>query len=215
MFDKEITLSDRMQKKTYPVKPTYHTVVLSDSKMRELSNDAKHGSITLDELVRRNKNTILNAQLRHWNKEIQEIDAYNERIEEVEKRDSLYLFLYVADTNVPNLHGVYIGENTFTMDLRKLVPSLFLRPCSQHGWIVRGRQDEYDFNANISCVVRISVDVAKEILGGGKLLTQENFFPNDKIDEGYKILLERQEDSRLETKHSELLPPNMITDFGA
>ena len=56
--------------------------------------------------------------------------------------------------------------------------------------------------------------MAKEMLGDGKLLTQENFFPDETIDQGYRILLERQENSRAESKYTKLLPPDMITDFG-
>ena len=72
----------------------------------------------------------------------------------------------------------------------------------------------YDFNANVSCVVRVSVDLAKKMLGSGTLLSQDNFFPDETIDQGYNILLERQKDSRLPSKYDKLLPPGMIADFG-
>ena len=107
-----------------------------------------------------------------------------------------------------------MGEETYTVDLRKALPSNFLRPCSQHGWVVRGKNENYDFDTNISCIIRINIDLAKEMLGSGKLLSQENFFPDETIDQGYNILLERQKDSRLGSKYNKLLPPGMITDFG-
>ena len=73
---------------------------------------------------------------------------------------------------------------------------------------------DYDFNEDIACVIRVSVDLAREMLGSGTLLTQENFFPDESIDQGYNILLQRQIDSRLKTKFNKVIPKDMITDFG-
>ena len=213
-FDKGIFLSDEMKKINHPEAPQLATIELESVRLKQLEEDASHGTITFEELVTRNKKARFERELRQWQEKCQSVAQYNKELENLEKRDSLYLFLYVADTNVSNLHGVYIGEHTFTMDLRKLLPSQFLRPCSQHGWIVRGKSVDYDFNTNIACVVRVGVGMAKEMLGDGKLLTQENFFPDETIDQGYRILLERQENSRAESKYTKLLPPDMITDFG-
>lgn len=212
-FDTGIILSDEMKRKDYPEEPRLDAVELDRERLQELEDDASHGTITLEELIKRNKRAKLKGEFRKWQAECQKVDQYNTELENLEKRDSLYLFLYVADTNVSNLHGVYIGEHTFTMDLRKVLPSQFLRPCSQHGWIVKGKQEDYDFNANISCVIRVGVNLAKEMLGEGSLLTQENFFPDKTVDQGYRILLERQENSGSETKYEKLLPPDMITVF--
>jgi hypothetical protein len=212
-FDTGIILSDEMKRKDYPEEPRLDTVELDRERLQELEDDASHGTITLEELIKRNKRAKLKGEFRKWQAECQKVDQYNTELVNLEKRDSLYLFLYVADTNVSNLHGVYIGEHTFTMDLRKVLPSQFLRPCSQHGWIVKGKQEDYDFNANISCVIRVGVNLAKEMLGEGSLLTQENFFPDKTVDQGYRILLERQENSGSETKYEKLLPPDMITVF--
>ena len=106
-----------------------------------------------------------------------------------------------------------MGEETYTIDLRKALPSTFLRPCSQHGWIVRGKETDYDFDKKISCVVRVNVDLAAQMLGTGTLLSQENFFPNSEIDQGYNILLERQIGSNVKSKYKKILPENMITVF--
>ena len=61
--------------------------------------------------------------------------------------------------------------------------------------------------------MQISVSLVKKMLGNGALLSQENFFPNENIDQGYRILLMRQESSRLESDNPKILPENMITDF--
>ena len=113
----------------------------------------------------------------------------------------MYLFLYVTETEVSNFCGIYFGENTYTMDLRKILPSTFLRPSSQHGWIVRGKQEEYDFNNNIACVIKIDIELADAMLGNGCLLQIDNFFPSETRDKGYEVLLCRQEGTKLTNKN--------------
>lgn len=211
---KYITGSEYMQKKPIPEEPTFASTILDDDKLRDLQEHAKHTVVSYDELVRRNRVKRFKADHRRWETACAEIKQFNDSIDSIENTDHLFLFLYVADTNVSSFHGVYMGEETYTIDLRKALPSNFLRPCSQHGWVVRGKSADYDFNANISCVIRVSVDLAKEMLGSGTLLSQDNFFPDETIDQGYNILLERQKESRLPSKYDKLLPPGMIADFG-
>ena len=93
------------------------------------------------------------------------------------------------------------------------LPSTFLRPCSQHGWIVKGKDRNYDFNKNIVCVIRLSVDLVNKMLGNGCLLSQDNFFPKASIDQGYRVLLERQTNSGLDSKFPKVFPEGMIVDF--
>lgn len=210
-----IALSNEMKEKDYPQAPTLETIELDIEHIEKLQEHAKRGPIGIEELVRRNKNARLKARYREWERMCRNIHQHNEKIRQMENANHLYLFLYVAETNTSNLHGVYLGEKCYTIDLRKALPSTFLRPCSQHGWIVKGKNEGYDFNSNIACVIQVNIALAKEMLGGGTLLSQENFFPDETIDQGYHILLERQKDSRLKSKFPKLLPPKMITDFGA
>ena len=49
-----------------------------------------------------------------------------------------YIFLYFADTSVPEVNGLYLGKDAYTVDLRKALPPKFLRPISQHGWVGYG-----------------------------------------------------------------------------
>lgn len=209
-----IIKSDDMRKKPYPVEPKIESTMLDDNKIKELQEHAEHTTITFEELEQRNIKRVFEGKHRAWEREYKKVLEHNHDIDAIENTDHLFVFLYVADTNVPNLHGVYMGEKTYTIDLRKSLPSTFLRPCSQHGWVVRGKSEDYCFNNNISCVIRISVVLAREMLGLGTLLAQENFFPDETIDQGYNILLERQRGSRLKSKYEKLMPPGMITDFG-
>lgn len=121
----------------------------------------------------------------------------------------LYVYLYLADTNCASVHGVYLGENTYTVDLRKALPSYFLRPASQHGWVVCGKDIEQskDYAENVLCIIEVKVGDADGWLGRGGLLTAENFFPDFNIDDGYKVLLTRQKRSGVYRKNSKLILP--------
>ena len=212
--DAPIKWNDNVAHKPFPLEPTMATISLPNERIEELREDASHCTVSLDELIQRNKLRLFAKVHGRWEKDCAEVEDYNQQIEAREKTDHLYLFLYVAETNGSYLNGVYLGENCYTTDLRKALPSTFLRPCAQHGWIVKGKNEDYQFNQNIACVVRVSVALADKMLGRGTLLSQENFFPDETIDQGYKILLERQEGSRLASRFAKLLPAGMITDFG-
>ena len=122
---------------------------------------------------------------------------------------SLYIYLYLADTNCASVHGLYLGEDTYTVDLRKALPSYFLRPASQHGWVVCGSDIEHskDYAGNVLCVIEAKVGDADGWLGTGELLTPENFFPNYNIDDGYKVLLTKQKRSGVYKQNSKLIFP--------
>ena len=186
-----IIKSDQMNKKDFPIEPTFESIVLDNAKLDELREHAKLAPISFDELVKRNKTRVFERNHRSWANACKLVSEYNIQIENMEKIDHLFLFLYVADTNASNFRGVYMGGDTYTIDLRKALPSNFLRLCSQHGWVVRGKDNNYDFNSGFSCVIRINIELAKEMLGSGALLSQDNFFPDETIDQGYNILLER------------------------
>ena len=84
--------------------------------------------------------------------------------------------MYLADTNGPVVRGMYIGENTYTVDLRKALPSCFSRPSAQHGWIVRPKdRTTYSFDTSVVCVAKISVSDAAKWLGDGDLLPFSQF----------------------------------------
>ena len=128
----------------------------------------------------------------------------------------MYIYLYLADTNCPSINGVYIGEDAYTVDLRKTLPSYFLRPTSQHGWIVRNKNASAnsDYGENVLCVISMKVCDVADWLGDGLLLTQDNFFPDYNIDDGYKVLLSRQERSGIYKQgSSKILPQGTIQNY--
>lgn len=130
--------------------------------------------------------------------------------------NNLYIYLYVADTNRAAVRGMFIGEDTYTVDLRKALPSTFQRPASQHGWIVRKKNDlqsDCNYNDNVVGVIEVKVKCAKTWLGNGFLLSEENFFPHYKIDQGYDVLLQRQYRSGLFSTHKKILPMKTICNY--
>lgn len=128
--------------------------------------------------------------------------------------EKLYIYLYLADTNGACVRGMYIGEDTYTVDLRKALPSTFSRPAAQHGWIVRKHdRKECNYDDRVIGVIEIDVDDAAKWLGEGELLSQENFFPDYTRDQGYMVLLSRQLRSGVPSSLSKILPVNTICNY--
>lgn len=88
------------------------------------------------------------------------------------------------------------------LDLRKEIPSYYLRPHSQHGMLIRckpkGKSGNM-FNLIIG-IMRINLEDALNWLGKGEMLTTENLFPSPIYDKGLMELLG--------AKNSELVFPN-------
>lgn len=138
----------------------------------------------------------------------------NHYIKRVGADEKLYVYLYLADTNGACIRGMYIGEDTYTVDLRKALPSTFSRPAAQHGWIVRNHhREECNYDDRVIGVLEIDVDAAAKWLGEGELLSQENFFPDYSHDQGYKVLLWRQKRSGVPSKWTPILPVNTICNY--
>lgn len=90
------------------------------------------------------------------------------------KSGNQYLLLYVAQTRSTEVHGMYLGQDEITMDLRRLFSSVFLRPSAQHGWAVRKIDGRASFNENVACVIELDVHLAKQLLGDGQLTGMDN-----------------------------------------
>ena len=130
------------------------------------------------------------------------------------KDEKLYIYLYLADTNGACVRGMYIGEDTYTVDLRKALPSTFSRPASQHGWIVRKHiREECNYNDRVIGVIEVNVDDASKWLGEGELLSQDNFFPDYSRDQGYNVLLWRQKRSGVPSKWKKIIPVHTICNY--
>lgn len=116
--------------------------------------------------------------------------------------DMLYqyiLLIAIPDERVNNRDGIEIMDNVITVDLRKALPSMFLRPHAQHGLVLRNRGKDgnnvtfYDVSNRVIGILKIRIDRTDEWLGNGQLLTQENLFPSPGYDYGYDLLLSRND----------------------
>lgn len=109
------------------------------------------------------------------------------------------LLIAVPDERVNNGDGIEIMDNMIVVDLRKALPSMFLRPHAQHGLVLRNRGKDcnkaafYDVSNNVIGILKIRIDRTDKWLGNGQLLTQNNLFPSPGYDYGYDLLLSRDD----------------------
>ena len=108
-----------------------------------------------------------------------------------EKTDS-FIFLLASDAIMPSTKqdGVYRGPCTSLVDLRKAVPSYFLRPHAQHAYMLR-KNDEHpsDYSDLIVGIARIPTDIGIKWLGNNEFLSVRSLFPAPYFDSGYAKLL--------------------------
>lgn len=108
-----------------------------------------------------------------------------------------YMILIASDYHQNVNQGVSITDDMITIDLRTALPSTFLRPHAQHGWVIRKvthkPDDNYDLSKNVVAIVRLRIDHVNEWLGSGDLLSVNNLFPAPAFDQGYDVLLERSD----------------------
>lgn len=112
--------------------------------------------------------------------------------------EKLYQYIILLAANyVEGEQGITITEDLITIDLRSALPSTFLRPHAQHGWVIRKNthspEDTYDLAENIVGILRIRIDYANKWIGNGNLLSLENLFPSPAYDQGYDVLLCRSD----------------------
>lgn len=107
------------------------------------------------------------------------------------------LLLAIPGDNERINNGIYSSNDYYEIDLRQALPSTYLRPHAQHGLVVRKRPhdgdsvEKYDLATNIVGIIKIRIDRAKQWMGNGELLSQNNLFPPPAFDNGYDVLLSR------------------------
>ena len=108
-----------------------------------------------------------------------------------------YVILYSVSRiiNFPNDYDV--PKDIYAIDLRDILPSIYLRPHAQHGWIIRNGKipmcDDVGMAENVIGILKIGVGNAKRWLGNGSLQTMSNLFPSPLADQGYDIFLSRDD----------------------
>ena len=104
-----------------------------------------------------------------------------------------YIILMATDATKETDHfGVYKGERTTLVDLRKALPSYFLRPHAQHAYMLR-KNEPYptDYSDLIVGVAKIPTLLGLKWLGNNDFLTVSSLFPASYFDSGYEIMLKR------------------------
>lgn len=107
------------------------------------------------------------------------------------------LMVCVPEIKSPMENGLYRGDGFELIDLRRSLPSIFLRPHAQHAYVLRRRGPDdnnpnyYDVASQLIGIAKIRLDYIAKWLGNGELLTQNNLFPQPCFDPGYEILLSR------------------------
>lgn len=107
----------------------------------------------------------------------------NPRSEESDERFA-YVFVLCAES-----------EAAEVIDLRRELPSDYIRPHAQHGVMVRTRGvKSINMNSLIKGIVRVRLEDALDWLGDGGMLRPETIVPPPNYDSGFKMLLnsERQ-----------------------
>lgn len=119
-----------------------------------------------------------------------------------------YLFLLAVDalhereryspSGPQRIPGVYCGEETNLVDLRKAVPSYYLRPHAQHALMVQKRriltkmplaEGDVDYSDFIVGIAKIEKERGLAWIGHNGLLSIQSLFPPAYFDSGYKHLL--------------------------
>lgn len=107
------------------------------------------------------------------------------------------LMVCVPEIKSPMVNGLYRGSEFEFIDLRRSLPSIFLRPHAQHAYVLRRRGPDgnnsnfYDVASQLIGIAKIRLDYIAKWLGNGELLSQNNLFPQPCFDPGYEILLSR------------------------
>ncbi len=102
--------------------------------------------------------------------------------------------LNVGDLKSTTIAGVYQSSKIRVVDLRRALPSVYVRPHAQHGLLIASRDwgphAEPDLGSNCVATLRIHLHDALEWLGSGIFTTPYVLFPPPTRDEGYRRLID-------------------------
>lgn len=107
------------------------------------------------------------------------------------------LLLAFPEEVTSSINGVYETDEFVLVDLRKALPSFYLRPHAQHALVMRRRDkgeksyhaEYYDMASQVVGIIRIRIDISDKWLGDGRLVSKNNMFPLPSVDAGYNSLL--------------------------
>lgn len=111
-----------------------------------------------------------------------------------------YVFLLLSDGRSETYlgehrPGIYEGEKTVLVDIRKVVPSIFIRPHAQHAYTIKSK-DPNKPNALSNCVVGVAKLWTRNVLewiGNSSVLSLSTLYPSLFDDAGFLSLLESRD----------------------
>lgn len=145
-----------------------------------------------------------------WHTKIYTREYKNVTLRQGGPDEYMYLLLICSDGINENkdVPGLYKGECTYTVDLRKAAPSIFLRPHAQHALLMRSRHletvEHTDMADYIVGIAKIKVDDCINWVGNSGLMSARSLFPPVNFDHGYGVLIEQ-------TPHEK----NFVRDYGS
>ena len=124
---------------------------------------------------------------------------YEKRVPELEKEDKRYAYVVLIGVEEKlelKSPGFYKSQRDELLNLRQALPSQFIRPHAQHGWLVRRRKGSgcvRDLKGMIHGVIKIPLDIALDWLGTSKAFSVDSIFPPPAFDTGWRDLMFRDE----------------------
>lgn len=103
-----------------------------------------------------------------------------------------YILLVASDALTPSntTKGLYSGSSTELIDLRKALPSYYLRPHAQHAYMLRKKEDiPNDYSDLIIGIAKIPTSKIQRWIGNSELLSVNSLFPSAYFDCGYEVLI--------------------------
>ena len=127
----------------------------------------------------------------------QDSGLYGKYAVRIDNNEYQYIILFAVSRTIKFLNGEQAPRSMYAVDLRNILPSTYLRPHAQHGWVIRNGTiplcDDKGMAENVIGILKIRVAQARQWLGDGRLLTVSNLFPSPMIDQGYEIFLSRED----------------------
>ena len=108
----------------------------------------------------------------------------------LEKLKQTPSYCYIILLRIPSEKDMMIKEKIKYIDLRKSIPSYYLRPHAQHALAIRRMPgDDQDLSSFIEGIIRVRLEYALQWLGMGQTLSVHNLFPSPCFDNGLRKLL--------------------------
>jgi len=89
-----------------------------------------------------------------------------------------------------------MSERDELLNLRQAIPSQFIRPHVQHGWLIRRKKEDdyvHDLKDMIQGVIKIPLSIALSWIGESKAFEVSSIFPPPCFDTGWRDLAFRDE----------------------